>query len=98
LVREIARALDHAHGGGILHRDLKPSNILLDEEGRPLIADFGMSRGASDGTLSATGELLGTPSYLPPEQCRGDASAHGVGGDVWGLGVLLYEALAGEVP
>ncbi len=98
LLREIAIAVEHAHRSGVIHRDLKPANILLDARGRPRVADFGLSRAAWEPSLSATGELAGTPSYLPPEQVTGGSRAHGVPGDVWALGVLLHEALAGEVP
>jgi tetratricopeptide (TPR) repeat protein len=98
LVREVALALEHAHRSGVVHRDLKPANVILDARGHPRILDFGLSRAAWEPSLSATGEIAGTPSYVPPEQVTGGSRAHGVPGDVWALGVLLHEALAGEVP
>ncbi|HZU96030.1 MAG TPA: protein kinase [Planctomycetota bacterium] len=98
LARDVAIALEHAHREGVVHRDLKPENILIDGRGRPRIADFGLSRASSDARMSATGEVLGTPAYTPPEQLRAGAGAHAAAGDIWALGVLLHEMLAGSVP
>jgi tetratricopeptide (TPR) repeat protein len=99
LLAEVAEALQYAHARGVIHRDLKPSNILLDPEGRPHLGDFGLAkREAGENTLTATGQVLGTPAYMSPEQARGEA--HQVDGrsDVYSLGVILYELLAGELP
>jgi serine/threonine-protein kinase len=96
LLEKVARATQFAHDKGIIHRDLKPSNILLDERGEPLVADFGLVRFLdSDVDLTRTGEPLGTPAYMAPEQADGRAT---VQSDVWALGVILYELLTGQRP
>ncbi|MBI4618407.1 MAG: protein kinase [Planctomycetes bacterium] len=101
---EVARAVDHAHGMGVIHRDLKPGNILLDSEGRPLVTDFGLAKllGADESTgptsLTQSGTAMGTPFYMSPEQARGSAKAVDRRSDVFSLGVILYEMLAGQVP
>jgi formylglycine-generating enzyme required for sulfatase activity/predicted Ser/Thr protein kinase len=98
LVEQIARGLHAAHLVGIVHRDVKPGNVLVDQDGRARIIDFGLARlaGASV-ALTETGGLVGTPSYMAPEQARGDADAIGPWTDVYALGALLFEALTGEV-
>jgi serine/threonine-protein kinase len=97
LVEGIARGVHHAHDAGVVHRDLKPTNVLLDAEGRPLVADFGVARLAGDGpTLTQTGQALGTPANMAPEQA--DGTEVGPAADVWSLGVVLYELLAGRRP
>ncbi len=92
----IARAVHHAHERGVVHRDLKPSNILLDDDGEPHVADFGLARlqGADD--LTRHDAAIGTPSYMAPEQTRG--SKVGPAADVWALGVILHECLTGKRP
>jgi serine/threonine-protein kinase len=95
---QVAGALEHAHRHGFLHRDIKPGNILL-EEGHAVVADFGIARaiGASDQGLTATGMSLGTPAYMSPEQSVGEAGLDGRS-DIYSLGSVLYEMLAGEPP
>jgi len=100
LVAELADAVAYAHERDVLHRDLKPANVLLRaEDGRPLLADFGLARAVEDASrLSVTGALLGTPGYWPPEQARGELSAIGPRSDVYGLGAVLYACLTGRAP
>ncbi len=99
LVAAVADALDFAHRQGVIHRDVKPSNILLDEAGRPHVADFGLAKAdQGSASLTAPGEILGTPAYMAPEQARGDSHLVDGRGDVYSLGVILYEMLTGEVP
>lgn len=99
LVTTLARAVDYAHEKGFLHCDLKPSNVLLDDQGRPYLTDFGLARRAGvDSSLSISGTILGTPSYMAPEQATGSRAGLGPTTDVYGLGAILYELLAGRAP
>ena len=97
LVAQIARAVHHLHGHGILHRDVKSSNILLDRTGTPYLTDFGLAR-SDDSDATATGTVLGTPASMSPEQAAGRVREIDARSDVYGLGTVLYEALGGTPP
>lgn len=92
----IADALSHIHSKGIIHRDLKPGNILLDDEGRPLLTDFGLVKQFQVETLTKTNETVGTPKYMAPEQMMGKGVSAAT--DIWALGVLLFETLTQSLP
>ncbi len=99
IVLEVAGAIRHAHERGVLHRDLKPANVLLSrQDGRALLTDFGLAKLVDAEGLTRTGELMGTPAFMAPEQAAGHASRADVRTDVYGLGATLYFALTGAPP
>ncbi len=98
LVRDAARALQHAHEQGVVHRDLKPSNLLV-ERGHVFVVDFGLAKAIdAQQSLSLSGEVIGTPAFMPPEQALGQHDRIGAHSDVYGLGATLYWALTGRPP
>jgi WD40 repeat protein/predicted Ser/Thr protein kinase len=103
LLARVCDAVQHAHEQGVIHRDLKPANILVDESGQPKVLDFGVARASAADVLSSTeqtrtGQLLGTLSYMSPEQVAADPATLDARSDVYTLGVMLYELLAGRLP
>jgi beta-lactam-binding protein with PASTA domain/predicted Ser/Thr protein kinase len=94
--RQILKAARFAHRKGIIHRDLKPQNVLIDDEGRARVADFGIARGGENSDITATGSVMGTAQYLSPEQAQGKPTTPR--SDIYSIGVILYEALTGRVP
>ncbi len=99
LIAKLARAVHYAHEHGILHRDIKPGNILLDRNGEPHLTDFGLARLVeTESTVTRTLEVLGTPSYMAPEQAVGNNDAISNATDVYGLGAVLYQLLTGHPP
>src|SRR6185437_13368621 len=99
LIAKVARTVHYAHEHGILHRDIKPGNILLDAKGEPHLTDFGLARLVeSESSVTHTLDVLGTPSYMAPEQAVGNNAAISSVTDVYGLGAVLYQLLAGQPP
>jgi WD40 repeat protein len=98
LVETLARAMHYAHGKGVVHRDLKPANVLLTADGTPKITDFGLAKHMEADGPSADGAVMGTPSYMAPEQAGGDTRHIGPAADVYALGAILYECLTGRPP
>src|SRR5258705_7631707 len=99
LIAKVARIVHYAHEHGILHRDIKPGNILLDAKGEPHLTDFGLARLVeSESSVTHTLDVLGTPSYMAPEQAVGNNAAVSSNTDVYGLGAVLYQLLTGQPP
>ena len=96
IATDIASGLAHAHARGVIHRDIKPTNILFDEEGRAKLTDFGIAQTAGDGTLTDAGTVLGTASYISPEQAGGEPTTPAT--DVYSFGVMLFRMLTGRAP
>jgi hypothetical protein len=98
LVQTLARAVHAAHEKGVIHRDLKPANVLLAADGTPKISDFGLAKKLDEAGQTQSGAVLGTPSYMAPEQAGGKSSEIGPAADVYALGAILYECLTGRPP
>ena len=99
LTEKIAEAIAYAHQRGVIHRDLKPGNVLLDRSGEPKVTDFGLAKKVQDDSgLTASGQILGTPSYMPPEQAAGKVSQTKEPADIYALGAILYALLTGRPP
>ncbi len=99
IVHKLCLAIEHAHRNGVYHRDLKPANVLIDQAGQPIIIDFGLAKVAHrDHQLTATGQLLGTPAYMPPEHAAGRGLESNEAFDVYSLGAILYFLCAGQPP
>jgi eukaryotic-like serine/threonine-protein kinase len=99
LIRRVSEAIEYAHQRGVIHRDLKPANILLDKKGNPRVTDFGLAKKLqSDSGLTGSGQIMGTPSYMPPEQAGGHRGAVGPAADVYALGATLYALVTGRPP
>jgi len=100
LIRKLSLALDEAHKRGIVHRDLKPANIMIDKRNEPIIMDFGLAhrRAKNEVQLTQTGSIMGTPAYMSPEQVDGDTDRIGPRSDIYSLGVICYQMLAGKMP
>src|SRR5215831_5552041 len=98
LMHTLALAIHHAHRHNIVHRDLKPSNVLLGADGTPKLTDFGLAKRLDQAGQTASGAVLGTPSYMAPEQAEGRGKEVGPAADVYALGAILYECLTGRPP
>ncbi|MFI5460795.1 MAG: protein kinase [Isosphaerales bacterium] len=99
LIRRVSEAIEYAHGRGVIHRDLKPANILLDQNGNPRVTDFGLAKKVQgDSGLTGSGQIMGTPSYMPPEQAGGKRGEVGPAADVYALGATLYALVTGRPP
>ncbi|CAN5534371.1 hypothetical protein BH20VER3_BH20VER3_07650 [soil metagenome] len=99
LLIDFARALHFAHQNGVVHRDMKPGNILLDAEGNPKVADFGIAKRLKEDThLTISGAVIGTPTYMAPEQAAGTSRDVGPAADIYAVGAILYEMIAGRPP
>jgi tetratricopeptide (TPR) repeat protein/predicted Ser/Thr protein kinase len=98
ITKKLAEALSYAHTHAILHRDMKPANVLMREDGEPVVTDFGLAKDVRERGLTVTGQVMGTPAYMPPEQAEGDSDQVDRRSDVYSIGATLFEMLTGEPP
>jgi len=101
MLKTIAQAIEHAHSKGVIHRDLKPGNILVDEDFKPVVTDFGLARrveSSDESRITQEGLLIGTPAYMAPEQVKGEQAKVGTGSDIYSLGVIFFEMLTCRLP
>src|SRR5947207_1863302 len=98
LVEQLARGMHAAHQQGVIHRDLKPANVLLGGDGSPKVTDFGLAKKLDEVGRTATGAVMGTPSYMAPEQAGGKSKELGPACDIYALGAVLYQCLTGRPP
>ncbi|MEO1994476.1 MAG: serine/threonine-protein kinase, partial [Planctomycetaceae bacterium] len=99
VTQRVSEAIAYAHARSVIHRDLKPANILIDSGGEPKVTDFGLAKKTdSDSGLTGTGQILGTPGYMPPEQASGETDTIGPAADIYSLGAILYALLTGRPP
>jgi len=96
ICHQVAEGLKYAHGMGLVHRDIKPGNIMLSYDGRVMITDFGIAKATGDSTITSAGQVIGSPSYMSPEQAAGRPTDHR--SDLFSLGIIFYEIVAGEKP
>ncbi len=96
IFREVCKALAYAHKRNIVHRDVKPGNVMIAQDGRVVLTDFGLVKILSNPNQTASGSLMGTPAYMSPEQCQGETGDHRI--DIYALGVMLYEMVVGQLP
>jgi len=96
ICHQVAEGLKYAHGMGLIHRDIKPGNIMLSYDGRVMITDFGIAKASGDSTITSAGQVIGSPSYMSPEQAAGRPTDHR--SDLFSLGIIFYEIVAGEKP
>jgi eukaryotic-like serine/threonine-protein kinase len=96
VLTDTARALAYAHAQGVVHRDVKPSNILITRSGKAKVADFGLARAVDQSSLTTEGRMIGTASYMSPEQVKGDRAT--AASDVYAMGVVIYHSITGELP
>src|SRR3954464_149878 len=96
ILTQACRGLDYAHRNGVVHRDVKPGNLLVNTDGVVKLADFGIAKAAEDSDITKVGSVLGTAAYLAPEQARGEPA--GPSSDLYALGVVAYQLLAGRLP
>jgi serine/threonine protein kinase len=99
IMAQVARAVDYAHDRKVIHRDLKPQNVMIDTSGKPWIMDFGLAKQLTGGlNLTSPGSVVGTPSYMPPEQAAGHLAQVDSRSDIYSLGAILYEIVTGQAP